>query len=127
MALDLKPLGPVAYAYYTDDARVSCIVGPVGSAKSTASCLRLARHALQQAPGPDGIARTRWAIVRNTKRQLWDTTLKTWLGIFDEATYGDFKRTDGSHLWRVKREDGVPVEAEFMFRALDDEADVANL
>lgn len=128
MALELKPLGPIAYRYYTDDSRVACIVGPVGSAKSTASCLRLARHALQQKVGPDGVRRSRFGIVRNTKRQLRDTTIKTWQQLFPEDIYGQFYRGDDlRHVWRVKGEDGVPVEAEFMFRALDDEADVANL
>ena len=126
--MEVRPLGPVAGAYYLDDSRVACIVGPVGSGKSTASCLRIQRHTYQQWPGPDGIARSRFAIVRNTKPQLRDTTLKTWLQIFPENVYGAFLRNDMTQVWQFKPEGwDYPVHAEFIFRALDDEADVANL
>lgn len=124
----LAPLGPVASAYYLDDARVSVIVGPVGSAKSTASCLRLQRHAYEQRPGSDGIAYTRWAIVRNTKKQLEDTTMKTWFRLFPENVFGEMMRTNKTQTWRFKPKGYAhPINAEFAFRALDDDADVADL
>ncbi|MET0659130.1 MAG: terminase family protein [Steroidobacteraceae bacterium] len=127
--MNVAPLGPVAGSYYLDNSRVAVILGPVGSGKSTASCLRLARHAYQQQPMPDGVARTRWAIVRNTKPQLKDTTIKTWLQVFPEAQYGQFLRGDNlSHTWRFKPKGWqYPIEAEFLFRALDDQADIANM
>lgn len=124
----VAPLGPVAGAYYLDNSRVACIVGPVGSGKSTASCLRIQRHAYAQRPGPDGIARTRFAIVRNTKPQLKDTTIKTWLQIFPEAQYGQFRVSDMAHIWSFRPKGFThPIHCEVMFRALDDEQDVANL
>lgn len=124
----VAPLGPVAGAYYLDNSRVAVIVGPVGSGKSTASCLRLQRHAYQQAPGPDGVARTRWAIVRNTKQQLKDTTMKTWWQIFPEASYGPYHSTEMSQVWSFRpKGHKYPIHAEFMFRPLDDESDVARL
>lgn len=127
--MNIAPLGPVAGAYYLDSSRVAVIKGPVGSGKSTASCLRLQRHAYHQKPMKDGVARTRWAIVRNTKPQLKDTTIKTWLQVFPEAQYGHFLRGDNlSHVWQFKpRGWDYPIEAEFMFRALDDPSDVANM
>jgi hypothetical protein len=126
--MNVKPLGPVAGAYYLDNSRVAVILGPVGSGKSTASCLRLGRHAYEQHPMRDGVARTRWAIVRNTKGQLKDTTIKTWLQVFPEAQYGEFKTTAMSQTWKFKPQGwDYPIEAEFLFRALDDEADVANM
>lgn len=99
------------------------------SGKTTASCLRLQRHAYEQAPGPDGVGRTRWAIVRNTKPQLKDTTIKTWLEVFPEAEYGRFYTGDDLHqTWEFKPKGHPwPIRAEFIFRALDDAADVANL
>jgi len=126
--MNIAPLGPVAGAYYLDKSRVAVIEGPVGSGKSTASCLRLARHAYEQVIGTDGVARTRWAIVRNTMPQLKDTTIKTWLEVFPENQYGDFAWSDKIHLWRFRPEGfDHNIEAEFIFRALDDEKDVANL
>jgi hypothetical protein len=126
--VEVKPLGPVAGAYFQDNTRVAVIVGPVGSGKSTASCLRLARHAYGQRPQPDNIARTRFAIVRNTKPQLKDTTIKTWLQIFPENIYGRFETSNMMQHWQFKPKGyDYAIDAEFIFRALDDQADVANL
>jgi hypothetical protein len=66
--------------------------------------------------------------VRNTKPQLEDTTIKTWLQVFPENEYGPFRWRDLTHHWQF-RPQGWPykIDAEFIFRGLDDAADVANL
>lgn len=130
--MNIAPLGPIAGAYYSDNSRISIIEGPVGSGKSTASCLRLQRHSYEQVPGSDGISTTRWAIVRNTKKQLVDTTLKTWLAVFPETMYGSFcwsgERAPMTHEWRFTPQGfDHPISADFIFRALDDPSDVADL
>lgn len=124
----LNPLGPVAGAFCLDNTEIAAIMGPVGSAKTTAAAMRIARHAYAQHPSPDGWARTRFAIVRNTGPQLQDTTMKSWLKLFPEGQYGKFEHTKKTHRWRF-RVDGTQkmIDAEFIFRALDDEDDVANL
>ena len=58
------------------------IAGPVGSGKTTACLFELFRRACQQAPAQDGLRYTRFAIVRQTLKQLKDTVLKditSWL------------------------------------------------
>lgn len=58
------------------------IAGPVGSGKTTACIFELFRRACEQAPAPDGLRYTRFAVVRQTLKQLKDTVLKdivTWL------------------------------------------------
>jgi hypothetical protein len=58
------------------------IAGPVGSGKTTGCIFELFRKCLEQAPAADGYRYTRWAIVRQTLRQLIDTVLKdimSWL------------------------------------------------
>lgn len=58
------------------------IAGPVGSGKTTACLFELFRRACEQEPAPDGFRYTRFAIVRQTLKQLKDTVLKditTWL------------------------------------------------
>lgn len=58
------------------------IAGPVGSGKTTACIMELLRRACEQHPSPDGFRYTRFAIVRQTLKQLKDTVLKdvnTWL------------------------------------------------
>lgn len=126
--MSLNPLGHIAGEFCLDNSEVAVIMGPVGSAKTTAAALRIARHAFEQRPGPYGVARSRWAIVRNTAPQLNDTTLKSWLKLFPEKTYGKFETTKKTQRWRfVPRGMNKMIDAEFVFRALDDEDDVANL
>lgn len=58
------------------------IAGPVGSGKTIACVFELFRRSCEQAPAPDGFRYTRWAIVRQTLKQLKDTVLKditSWL------------------------------------------------
>ena len=52
------------------------IAGPVGSGKTTACIFELFRRACEQAPAPDHFRYTRFAIVRQTLKQLKDTVLK---------------------------------------------------
>jgi hypothetical protein len=58
------------------------IAGPVGSGKTTGCLFELLRRSCEQEPAPDGLRYTRWAIVRQTLKQLKDTVLKditSWL------------------------------------------------
>ncbi|HLL28980.1 MAG TPA: terminase [Xanthobacteraceae bacterium] len=58
------------------------IAGPVGSGKTTACLFELFRRACEQSPAADGFRYTRFAILRQTLKQLKDTVLKditSWL------------------------------------------------
>lgn len=81
------------------------LAGPVGSGKTTACLFELFRRSCEQAPAPDGFRYTRWAIVRQTLKQLKDTVLKditTWLdGI---ATYKVSENTIYVTIGDVKSE-----------------------
>lgn len=103
-------------------------MGPVGSAKTTAAALRLGRHAFQQHPY-EGMARTRFAIVRNTGPQLTDTTMKSWFKLFPtDNKFRKYTSTTKTARWYgTPKGFKYPINAEFIFRALDDEDDVANL
>lgn len=122
----VNPFGPVAGAFCLDRSEFSTIMGPVGSAKSTAAAMRLMQTASMQAPGPHGVARSRFAIVRNTNRMLNDTTLKTWLELFPEKEFGAFERVKMTHRIRANI-NGVAVDAEFQFRPLESQDDIRNL
>lgn len=127
MFSELNPLGPIAGAFFNDNSEVAAIMGPVGSAKTTAAGLRLMRHAYEQRPF-NGVRRTRFAIVRNTGPQLIDTTIKTWLKLFPENSFGKFSTTSKTHRWHFRPQGSNDlIHAEFIFRALDDEKDIANL
>ena len=103
------------------------IMGPVGSGKSSACSVELMAKALAQAPDQTGQRRTRFAVVRNTYRELKDTTLKTWLSWFPEEDFGPFGTTDMTHRLDLALADGTRLLAEVLFRALDKPQDVKKL
>lgn len=75
------------------------ICGPVGSGKTTAVLFELFRRACEQRKAPDGYRYTRFAILRQTLKQLKDTVLKdvtSWLKgiceyrVSESTVYVDF-------------------------------------
>ena len=121
MNIDFTP-SKTCTAFMNSDAKMRVLMGPVGSGKSVASCFEIVRRASQQHPSQDGVRRSRAAVVRETVRQLTDTTIKTFLDWFPPGVCGNFMRTTKTYFFKVG-----DVECEIMFRALDDADDVANL
>jgi hypothetical protein len=119
--IDFTPT-PTCQKFMVSDAKMRVLMGPVGSSKSVTSCFEVVRRASAQSPNKNGIRKTRCAVVRETARQLADTTIKTWLDWFPEGVCGTYMRTTKTYLFKVG-----DVECEVMFRALDDADDVANL
>ena len=68
--------------FMMDSAKMRVLMGPVGSGKSVTSSFEVIRRAGEQEPNGDGIRKTRAAVVRETARQLMDTTIKTFLDWF---------------------------------------------
>lgn len=93
------------------------------SGKSSACVFEIIRRAHEQKPGPDGIRRSRWAVVRNSYNQLKDTTIKTFHDWFPPRIFGEYRVTD--HSYFITRFPGV--ELEILFRALDRPDQVSNL
>ena len=108
--------------FMNSNSKMRVLMGPVGSGKSVASCFEVVRRASMQNPSSNGIRKSRVAIVRETARQLQDTTIKTFLDWFPPGPCGNFMRTTKTYFFKVG-----DVECEIMFRALDDADDVANL
>lgn len=94
--------------------------GPVGSGKTTACVVEQLRRAIEQSPGQDGLRHTRFAIVRQTLKQLKDTVLKdckNWLG-----GIGEWKVSESTfHL------NFHDVRSEWIFIPLEDADDQARL
>jgi hypothetical protein len=96
------------------------IAGPVGSGKTTAAVIEILRRATQQKPGADGLRHTRFAIVRQTLRQLKDTVLKdcnNWL-----KGLGHWKVSDSAFYLNFD-----DVRAELIFIPLENEEDQSRL
>lgn len=113
---------PSTDAFLQSDQFVSLIMGPVGSTKTTASLIKLIREAKRVAPCPDGIRRSRAAIIRNTREQLQDTTIPDFLKWYPDGQAGVFQRTGLKFLLRMD-----DIECEVLFRGLDDSNDVRRL
>ena len=106
-----------------DDGQVRVLMGPVGSGKSVTCCFEMVRRAGMQPLQSDGVRRSRWAVVRQTIKQLNDTTIRTWLDWFPDGIAGHLKRTPPkNYMLRIG-----DVELELMFRGLDHPDDVASL
>jgi hypothetical protein len=98
------------------------IVGPFGSSKTTGLFFKLIYMAKLQAPGPDGIRRSRAVVVRNTGNQLNDTTLSSWFYWFKPGQAGTWEATKKNFTLRFG-----DVECEVMFRPLDTPQDIARV
>jgi len=114
---------PTIRKFANSDAFIRGLMGPFGSGKSSGCVLEIIQRALAQKPGPDGIRRTRWAVIRNTYPQLRDTTIKTFMQWFPENKFGRFYHQD--HTFIIDAIAGVHIE--IMFRAMDRPEHVANL
>jgi hypothetical protein len=96
------------------------LAGPVGSGKTVCCVIELLRRAMEQAPAADGYRYTRFAIVRQTLKQLKDTVLKdcqSWL--------------QGLGQWKVSENtfhvEFGNVRSEWVFIPLENAEDQARL
>ena len=115
--------GEVLRAFMASSSFVRGLRGPVGSGKSVGCCAELFRRSLEQKKGPDGIRRTRWAVIRNTQPELRTTTIKTWLDWFPEDTFGKFNWAP-PFTHRIRKGE---LDIEVIFLALDKPEDVKKL
>lgn len=113
-------------SFHQSEKFVRLIIGPIGSGKSVASCMELLVKAYGQEPNARGVRRTRFAVIRNTYRELIDTTMKTWFDWYPESA-GLLRKQDMTWTMAGRLPDGTSIEAEFMFRALDRPSDVKKL
>ena len=89
---------PTGRQFMRDDAPMRVLMGPVGSGKSVTCSFEIVRRATMQEPDSQGIRRTRAAIVRETARQLQDTTIKTFLDWFPPGLCGHYMKTNLNSL-----------------------------
>lgn len=118
---DLKYDAPPTIARFMNSEAFGRIAaGPVGSGKTTGCVIELLRRAIEQKPAPDGLRYTRFAIVRQTLKQLKDTVLKdceSWL-----SGLGGWKVSDSTYYINFNN-----VVSEWIFIPLEDAQDQARL
>ena len=74
----------------------------------------------------NGIRKSRWAIIRNTYRELIDTTMQTWFDWFPRD-FGFYRAMDMKWTLNKRLKDGTQLHLEILFRALDRPDDIKKL
>ncbi|MBN9438246.1 hypothetical protein [Bosea sp. (in: a-proteobacteria)] len=118
-----EPDGAVLGGFLSSNARVRIIRGPIRSGTSSMCCQEIWRRACEQAPGPDGVRRTRWFVSRNTYPDLQQSTIKTWLAWYPEREFGRF-------IWSKPMVHAMrkpAIHCEVVFIALDKPDEVSKL
>lgn len=115
---------PTLKKFTEDDSFIRGVLGPFGSGKSAACTIETLRRAMGQNPSPvDKIRKTRFAVIRNTYKQLEDTTIKTfdqWIPMHKLGRYNI-----SEHTFYCDKIPGVYFEV--LFRALDRPDHIKNL
>lgn len=114
---------PTIGRFSNSDAFLRALIGPVGGGKSSGCVVEFPYRALAQRPGPDGVRRTRWVAVRNSYRELSDTTIRTFHQWLPPQYFGRWYETDKRYV--IKAFAGC--EFEVLFRALDTAEDVKKV
>lgn len=116
---------PICSAFHKDTSFVRGLLGPIGSGKSVACCWEIFRKACEQ-EAYEGVRKSRWVIVRNTYRELVDTTMQTWFDWFPKHL-GLWRAQDMKFTWVFTLDDNTVVQLEVLFRALDKPDDIKKL
>lgn len=125
LELTWKPPGPVSAAFMASNKQVQVLNGPIGSGKTTTCVTKNIRLAAKQRPSTrDGIRKVKVCVVRDTYRQLWNTTLPSWwkrvprsIGDFSGAT-----NAPAAHHVNFRLSDGTLVDLLAEFIAIGENA-----
>jgi hypothetical protein len=115
--------GPIAEALYWADDDVLGIQGPVGSGKTTTVLKSRLRRALAMPRSTiDGWRRYKLLVVRETYRQLWSTTIPSYLEAYPKAmgTWSGGRGDPVTHVIQFEDAHG-PVEFRVEFMAFGDD------
>jgi hypothetical protein len=108
--------------------KVNCLLGPIGGGKTVGIIMTLVNIMHAQKPDANGVRRTRFAVVRNTRQQLKDSVIKSvhdWLPPNGSSVV--WKETEMTQILTYQLADGTTVRSEWMFRSLDNEDDARKL
>ena len=122
MVYDLARTAPTIAKFMQSKAFGRVLMGPVGSGKTTGCILDLFSKATTQKKAQDGLRYTRFAVVRQTLKQLRDTVVKDCETILATPGLGRWKVSES--VFHLNFDD---VRSEWMFLPLEDATDQARL
>lgn len=101
-------------------ARVTFIMGPLGSGKTYQSCQKMFKLICEQKPNAENRRKSRWLAIRNTYPDLLSTTVKDWLELFEPlGKFNSGGMEPPTHHLQFMLEDQTIVDAQVVFLALD--------
>jgi len=128
--INLKYTAPPTVAkFMRSNAFHRAIMGPIGSGKSAGCCVEIFRRCVEMPPWNPGLnvygketllRSSKWAVIRNTNKQLYTTTLDTWL--FWMRNFGKWQET--KMTFHLKFGD---VDAKILFLPLDTQEDKGRI
>ena len=119
---------PTLERFMLDPSVFKSVIGPFGSGKSVACSMLIGYNAMQMPKSEiDGVRRSRVLIVRNTFKELNDTSRKTFCEWFPPEIFGRFYETRMQYNLSWIAPDGSLVELEVLFRAMDSEEATRSL
>ena len=124
---------PTIARFHQSRSEIRGIRGVVGSGKTVGCVVEMKFKSESQAPW-HGIRKTKWVVIRETFPQLRDTTIPTflkWIPVEHPWFARQGSRISHSPPYvaelRYNMEDGTRVEADFIFLAMREDADVEKL
>lgn len=118
--MNMLPVGPVAKAFVEDRSRISLIMGPYGSAKTTSCLQKIIFITMMQQPGKDGVRRSRGCVVRDTYDQLKSNVMKDFFAWFPK-TKDNFNGETNESKIRIDVPMFGTLEIEILWRALGED------
>lgn len=113
---------PTPTRFHNNNAPRRGLIGPFRSGKSVACCQEIAKRMSEQRRDESGFRRSAWVVVRNSYRELLDSTIKTFHTWFPPDHIGRFNKHD-----MVQPVMYGDVRGEVRFRALDKPGDLGKV
>lgn len=121
---------PTCSQFHKDKSFLRLIQGPLGSGKTVAGIMDIFLKAIHAPVSPYNNTRyTRICVVRNTSREIRDTTLRSYNGWIDskDPSMGVWREMDMIHHMRFTLPDNTKVSCDVLFRGLDTPKDIKKL
>jgi hypothetical protein len=123
MLVNYKPPGPVSAEFLDSKGKFQSIMGPIGGGKTSTNFVKHLVLAQSQIPSTkDGRRKYRVCVVRDTYRNLWATTIKSWWHWVPQhiGNWVGGENNPASHriVWEVGE---TKVDFEVQFRAIGDQ------
>ena len=118
---------PTAVEFHNDDTFVRGVIAGVGTGKSVMMIQELLLRGYSQAPGVDGVRRTRFGLVRATYPNLRMTTVKTFAEWVSPMLAPVRQTAPMTARFCGGLPDGTKFDMEFVFIALENVQDVQKL